>query len=65
MRDTMTDDQDDIPDNVDLKWIARVIVEIRGEFRGLRESVGSGEQSPLSLDNLVLDSASLNRLLSP
>ena len=37
--------KDDIPDNVDLKWIARLIHEIRGEFGGLRESVGPGEQS--------------------
>jgi len=29
----------DIPDNVDLNWIARHLVEMRGEFGGLRDDV--------------------------
>jgi hypothetical protein len=51
---------DDIPDNVDLNWIARQLVELHGELCGLRESVGAGEESlrgefhkvRQSLDNL-------------
>ena len=40
----MTDDI--IPDNVDLRWIARLILEIRGEFRDLRAAVGPVDGSP-------------------
>jgi hypothetical protein len=51
---------DDIPDNVDLKWIARQLIELHGELCGFREGVGSGEESlrgefnklRQSLDNL-------------
>ena len=51
---------DGIPDNVDLKWIARQLVELHGDLCGFREDVGPGEQSlrgefhklRQSLDNL-------------
>jgi hypothetical protein len=64
---------DDIPDNVDLKWIARQLIELHGELCGFREGVGSGEESlrgefnklRQSLDNWARSCAASRTTLRP
>lgn len=40
----------DIPDNVDLQWIARHLVELRDDVRGMREDLNVIAWSVVRLD---------------